>query len=282
MIPPDTDAFRVIDGAGDGLPGVFVDALADRILVSTRDRDIPAGMLAEWRQTGQAVYHKRLDRDVKEAPVLLAGPVMPERFEILEQSVRLVIDMASGYSQGLFLDQRDNRRRVRERSAPGERILNTFAYTGAFSVYAALSGAVTTTLDLARPCLVWGKENMSVNGIDPAAHYFCKGDTFHWLDRFAKQQRYFDGIILDPPTFSRNADGKIFRVERDYGELVALALRCLAPGGWILCTTNCRALSRQDFLDLVRSGAPRLEAREEMMPPDFTGEPYLKTVWLNH
>lgn len=107
--------------------------------------------------------------------------------------------MSTGYSQGIFLDQRDHRRQVRERSAPGMRVLNTFAYTGAFSVYAALGGAQTTTLDLAQPCLDWARENFSLNGIDPATQYFCKGDVRRWLERFSRQGRTFHGIILDPP-----------------------------------------------------------------------------------
>ena len=83
-------------------------------------------------------------------PVQIAGPLLPLQFTALEQGVRFKIDMSAGYSQGIFLDQRDHRRRVREKSAPGMRVLNTFAYTGAFSVYAALGGAQTTTLDLAQ------------------------------------------------------------------------------------------------------------------------------------
>ena len=121
---------------------------------------------------------------------------------------------------------------------------------------------------------------MQLNGIDPAEHYFCKGDTLHWLDRFAKQGRTFDGIVLDPPTFSRDEKGKIWRVEKDYGKLVAKAAACVAPGGWILCTTNCRKVSERDFHQLVSSGAPGAKITAAAMPFDFDGEPYLKTRWV--
>lgn len=281
FIADDTNAFRVIDGEGDGYSGVFVDQLADRVLVSTRDCGIPRSLSAELERLGVPVFHKRLDRHDKEAPVQIAGSPETLRFEIMEHGVRLMMDMEAGYSQGLFLDQRDNRFRVRERTKPGDRVLNTFSYTGAFSVYAALAGAVTTTLDLAQPCLDWAKENFRLNGLDVSAHYFCKGDTFHWLERFARQKRLFDGVILDPPTFSRNEKGKVFRVEDDYGELVELACSCLAPGGWILCTTNCRGLSVEAFRKMVVSAAPGAEAVVCEMPGDFPGEQYLKTVWLN-
>lgn len=191
------------------------------------------------------------------------------------------MDMEAGYSQGLFLDQRDNRAEVRHRCTPGSTLLNTFAYTGAFSVCAALAGATTTTLDLAQPCLTWCRENMQLNGIDPTNHYFCKGDVLHWLERFARQKRRFDAIVLDPPTFSRDEKGRIWRVERDYGKLVAKAAACLAPGGWMLCTTNCRKLSPASFRRMVAEGIPGARLSTSPMPFDFDGEPYLKTIWAD-
>lgn len=280
QLPPDTTAFRVLDGEGDGCPNIFIDKLANRWLVSVRDRALPAHLKKELERLEEPVYLKHLDKDNKEAPLFLCGPERDSRFLIREQGVSLWLDMNTGYSQGLFLDQRDNRRRVRELTRPEDRVLNTFSYTGAFSVYAALAGAVTTTLDLAQPCLDWARENMEVNRIDPASQFFCKGDTLHWLERFARQGKRFHGIVLDPPTFSRDKEGHIWRVEKDYGRLAALAFRCLEPGGWMLCTTNCRKLSRRDFLTQLKTALPagvRLTPGE--MPFDFTGENYLKIVW---
>ena len=279
LLPPQTDAYRVADGAP--WPGIFIDALADRLLVSVRDTGVPYTLREQLLQTGQPVYLKRLDKDVKDAPEHLCGPAAPLRFEIQENGVRYIMDMAAGYSQGIFLDQRDNRAEVRRRCRPGMRLLNTFSYTGAFSVCAALAGATTTTLDLAQPCLSWCRENMELNGIDPTQHFFCKGDTLHWLDRFARQGRSFDAIVLDPPTFSRDEKGRIWRVEKDYGKLVAKAMACLAPGGWLLCTTNCRKVSHAQFRKLVLSGAPGCRVSASPMTFDFDGEDYLKTLWVN-
>lgn len=277
-LPSATDAYRIIDGTL--WPGVFVDALADRFLVSVRDTALPRALLQQLEATGQPVYLKTLDNDVKEAPQHICGPQAELRFPITENGIRYIMDMAAGYSQGIFLDQRDNRLTVRNRCTQGMRVLNTFSYTGAFSVCAAMAGAITTTLDLAQPCLTWCRENMLLNGIEANHHYFCKGDTLHWLERFAKQSRTFDAIILDPPTFSRDAKGKIWRVEKDYGKLVAKAMACLAPGGWILCTTNCRKVSATDFRKLVASGAPSAQLSTSPMPFDFDGDPYLKTIWV--
>ncbi|MBQ7022455.1 MAG: class I SAM-dependent rRNA methyltransferase [Akkermansia sp.] len=278
-LPPQTNAYRVSDGTE--WAGVFIDALADRLLVSVRDAAVPRSLRAQLEATGRPVYLKRLDKDVKEAPVHLCGPQLPLRFPILENGVSYMMDMSAGYSQGIFLDQRDNRARVRGLCHPGMRLLNTFSYTGAFSVCAALAGTTTTTLDLAQPCLTWCRENMELNGIDSSPHFFCKGDTLHWLDRFARQGRTFDAIVLDPPTFSRDEKGRIWRVEKDYGTLVAKAMACLSPGGWLLCTTNCRKLTHAQFRHLVATGAPGAHLSSSPMPFDFNGEDYLKTIWVN-
>lgn len=283
MLPPETDAYRVLDGEGDGYEDVFVDYMAGRWLISTRGREIPQAIYDELREKGDTVYHKRLELDDKKSPKLILGEPCEGRFVVKEAGLKFLLDFTAGYSQGLFLDQRLNRMRVRELIGKGDRLLNTFAYTGGFSLAAAMAGAVTTTLDLAQPCLTWGQENMRENGVDPSAHYFCKGDTVHWLSRFAKQMRTFHGIVLDPPTFSRDKNGRLWRVDRDFGELVARAHLCMEEGGWILCSTNCRKLSSEDFLGTIRDHLPRsMRCEAGKMPPDFTGEQYLKVVWCFH
>lgn len=281
LLSPQTNAVRLIDGSGDGLPGLILETYADRWLVSTSDRHLDP-RVREWiRDQGVSCYWKQLDQHQKESPTHLAGPEVTEPFLILENGQASEISFQSGYSQGIFLDQRDNRAEVRRLMAPGQRLLNTFAYTGAFSVAAALAGAETTTLDLSQPYLDWAKRNLAHNSLDPAAHHFCKGDTFHWLRRFAKQGRSFDGIVLDPPTFSRDEKGKVFRVEENFGELAQLAIDILAPGGWLLCSTNCRNLGLNDFQKQLRCSSQRpMRAHHSNMPADFSDEPYLKSVWL--
>ncbi|MFT4176185.1 MAG: class I SAM-dependent methyltransferase [Luteolibacter sp.] len=281
LLNGETDAVRLIDGAGDGLPGVILETFADRWLVSTTGQSIPTNV-AEWlRDQNRPTYWKQLDQHQKESPSHLCGSEVNEPFLIRENGVASEISFQSGYSQGIFLDQRDNRAEVRRHMAPGLRLLNTFSYTGAFSVHAAMAGAETTTLDLSQPYLDWAKRNFSHNGLDPAQHHFCKGDTFHWLRRFRKQGRVFDGIVLDPPTFSRDEKGKVFRVENDFGELAALAISLLAPGGWVLCCTNFRRMSPREFERQLLDAAPRrMQATHSQMPLDFTDVPYLKSVWL--
>ena len=276
-----TNAVRLIDAAGDGLPGITLETFADHWLLSTPTPFIQPG-LTEWLERHpNACYWKKLDQHHKDSPTLLSGPEIPAPFLIREHDLKYEISFQAGYSQGIFLDQRDNREKVRRLIQPGQRLLNTFAYTGAFSIAAAAAGAETTTLDLSQPYLDWAKRNFAHNALDPLAHHFCKGDTFQWLKRFAKQGRKFDAVILDPPTFSRDETGKVFRVERDFTALAALALDVLAPGGWLLCCTNCRNLSAFEFeRQLLSASRKLLHSRHCPMPPDFTGDAYLKSVWL--
>ena len=272
---PETDLIRLIDGAGDGLPGVILESYGHAWLVSTTSSRLDPEVRRVLASFGKSLYWKRLDQHQKESPLHLDGPEVPEFFTGLEHGLTASLSFQSGYSQGIFIDQRDNRATLRELVKPGETVLNTFAYTGFFSVAAAAAGATTTTLDLSQVYLDWARENFQLNGFAPDDHYFCKGDTFHWLRRFAKQGRSFDYLILDPPTFSRDDKGKVFRVEKDYGHLFQLAAACLAPGGRILASTNYRGMSDAEFHKQLKGA----NLKANPMPADFTDTPYLKSVW---
>ena len=206
----------------------------------------------------------------------LYGEPVEGAFPIRENGLNFEVSFSSGYSQGIFLDQRLNRAEVMRRMARGGKLLNLFSYTGGFSVAAAMAGAETTTLDLSSVYLEWAKRNFRYNGLDESEHFFCKGDAFHWLQRFAKQERTFDGIVLDPPTFSRDDNGKVFRVEKDFGELVELAKQVLTKDGWMLCCTNFRGISERDFMRMI--DMPKMQGVK--MPEDFSEDPYLKSVWV--
>ena len=177
---PATNALRLVDGEGDGLPGIFLEDFAGRLLLSTTGRP-PHNILSWLRDQPAGAYAKQLDHHERVSPTHISGPPQESPFLILENNLHFEISFQSGYSQGIFLDQRDNRLTLASECAPGMTVLNTFSYTGAFSVAAASTGATTTTLDLSAPYLDWAKRNFQHNGLDPAQHFFCKGDTFHWL-----------------------------------------------------------------------------------------------------
>jgi len=168
-------------------------------------------------------------------------------------------------------------------------VLNTFAYTCAFSVCAARAGARTTSLDLSKKYLEWGKRNFALNQLDPAAHDFIYGDAFDWMRRLAKKGRSFDLIILDPPTFSQSKEHGAFQAEKDYGRLVAAAVPLLKPNSVLFASTNAARLEPAEFLESVSAAihAARRKVLQQHyipQPPDFPihrDEPaYLKTVWL--
>ncbi len=275
MLGGETDAVRLVDGAGDGVPGFALEEYAGRWMAMTPGSEIRPEVKDWLKASGRSVYWKRLNRHQKESPVHLYGEAVDPSFVIRENGLIFEVSFQSGYSQGIFLDQRLNRAEVMKRMAGGGKLLNLFSYTGGFSVAAAMGGAETTTLDLSAPYLEWAKRNFRHNELDDREHHFCKGDAFHWLKRFAKQGRKFDGIVIDPPTFSRDEKGKVFRVEKDFGELAALAGKVLAEGGWMLSCTNCRGVSDTDFMGMIAK--PDMETVP--MPADFSEEAYLKSVW---
>lgn len=288
-----TTCCRLLDAEGDGFPDLWADWFDGHLLLQTQRHQPGAATLRACTQALpglRSLYWKRLDQREKESPTWLWGQRVEQPFPVLESGLRYEISFTSGYSQGIFLDQRDNRLALRQRLAatpPGtQRVLNLFAYTCAFSVAAAAGGAIATSVDLSPTYLDWGKRNFTLNGQDPAGHYFVKGDAFDWLQAFAKKGRTWHGIVLDPPTFSRGQVKKVFRVEQDYAELVRLATAVLEPGGWMLCCANTRNVSEREMEAQVRSGVTTARRRlrglhSAPMPADFTGDAYLKSFWLD-
>ncbi len=280
-----TNAFRVADGLADGLPpGTAVDSFAGRWLIQTKGENPPKSLVTAAAERAVSVWWKRLDQSVKESPALLVGNDEAEAFEALEHEARYKIDFHAGYSQGIFLDQRLNRQEVRRRSDSGLRVLNLFAYTGAFSVAAALGGATTTTLDLSSPYLEWAKDNFRANDLDPAEHFFCKGDALEWLARWKKAGRTFHGIIADPPTFSRHGKST-WKVERDYAQLVNACAGVLEPEGWALFCANTHRASHRWFADEIHTGLKHTHhansvLHEPGMPPEFASSDHLHAVWV--
>ena len=269
----------------DADAGVWVDNFDGRWLVQTETNQFPDSVKKLAPGKAASIYWRPRDKAASTAPEHVWGEPVMERFSVMENDARFLIDFSAGYSSGIFLDQRLNRRRVRDRAESGQRILNTFAYTGGFSVMAALSNAITTTADLSKTYLDWTWENFSTNGLDPDSHFGVKGDAFDWLRTFARQGRTFHGIVLDPPTFSRDKK-KTFRTDRDYADLAALAAAIVEPGGWLLCCANTHRLSarhfERDVLTGIQSCRREVRSVEALpMPPEFHGDDYLKSLWVD-
>jgi 23S rRNA (cytosine1962-C5)-methyltransferase len=219
----------------------------------------------------------------REAPRLILGdPDTNLQSTALERNLCYAIDFSAGYSVGLFIDQRENRRFVRDRAPKA--MLNCFAYTCSFSVAAATVGATTVSVDLSKKSLARGRENFALNSVPTTDHRFIADDVMAVLPRLARKGEKFDVIILDPPTFSRTHRGKTFQVEHDFETLLLAALEVAARNARILLSTNCSTL-----------GAPALEVmgrfclkaarragdfHREPALPDFPPNVGAATVWL--
>lgn len=199
---------------------------------------------------------------------LLAGEE-PGEITVRENGLLYEVEPAGGYSSGLFLDQRANRRWVGGLGA--RRMLNLFAYTCSFTVCAAAAGAETCSVDAAKRVLATGRRNLGLNGIDPSAgHRFLADDAVKVVPRLAKRGETFDLVVLDPPTFGR-ADGRVFRIEHDLPALVRGCFNVLADGGRMLVSANRAAWTSADLQALcagaLTGAAFELEAGE--LPPEM-------------
>jgi 23S rRNA (cytosine1962-C5)-methyltransferase len=260
--------YRLVNGEGDSLPGVVVDLYAGwavlQILTAGAERlrapliealaaEVgPHGVLE--RSTG-GVRHEEGLPDRCEAAW---GREPPERVEIREGAARLVVDVRGGQKTGFYLDQRPNRRLVAG-LAEGQRVLNAFAYTGAFAVAAGLGGAASVcSIETSGPALEMARESWSRNGLDAERAEWHAADVFDFLGRAGQG---FDLIVLDPPPFARHrADRE--RAVRGYRDLNRRALKALERGG-LLFTFSCSAhVPRELFEHVVAtslSGSMRLQ-----------------------
>ncbi|MCC6169571.1 MAG: class I SAM-dependent methyltransferase [Caldilineaceae bacterium] len=256
-----TNAYRLVNGENDYLPGLIVDRYADYLVlqagtlgIDKRKQEL-AGLLLEL--TGCRGVIERSDTAARrleglgEAHGLLAGEAPPDQVEIEEAGLHFAVDLAGGQKTGFYLDQRANRRHVAAYCA-GARVLNGFSYTGAFAVHALAAGAAhVTNIDSSADVLQLAETNLRRNGYDPDQQTEnIAGDIFHILRdwRDAHDHR-FDVVILDPPKFAQNKQA-VERALRGYKDINMLALGLLKPGG-ILATFSCSGLVGDDLFQKV-------------------------------
>jgi 23S rRNA (cytosine1962-C5)-methyltransferase len=219
----------------------------------------------------------------REAPTLILGdPDTNLQSTALERSLSYAIDFAAGYSVGLFIDQRENRRFVRN-ATPGT-MLNCFAYTCSFSVAAATVGAQTVSVDLSKKSLARGRENFALNSVPTTDHRFMADDVMTVLPRLARRGEKFDMIILDPPTFSRTHRGRTFQVENDFETLLLAALEVAERNARILLSTNCSTLGER-ALEVMGRFCLKATRRagnfhREQALPDFPPGIGAASIWL--
>ncbi len=258
-------AYRLINNIQKDLP-LTVDIYQDNAVVHILGGAAPE-MLAGLETQLRTVLHVNgifYKNNSKEELVL---PESPHKTIVQEEyGNRFLINLSDYLDTGLFLDHRETRKWVAGLS-PGKTVLNTFAYTGSFTVYAANAGALKTcSVDISSVYCDWIKENLALNNQPAEKNWVYKMDTQEFLKYAKKKSLIFDIIVIDPPTFSKNK-GKSFSVQKDHPALINSALDVLSPSGFILFSTNYREfhLDRRDFASCA------VTEKLDTIPPDFAG-----------
>ena len=295
-----TTAFRVLNGEGDGLGGLTIDYFDGYYLLTWYSLGIyefKAEILEALKNSVEykGIYQKkRFDSKGKyldDADDFICGERADAPIIVKENGENFAIYLDDGAMVGVFLDQRDVRRTIRDKYAKGKTVLNTFSYTGAFSVFAACGGSTkTTSVDLAKRSLRKTKEQFSVNKIDIESQEIIVEDVFNYFKYAVKKNLLFDLVVLDPPSFARSKK-RTFSASKDYVNLLKEAIQITKKGGIIVASTNSANFSMMTFSDFISKAFKELKGKYEVkerfsLPKDFRvlekfkeGD-YLKVVFI--
>ncbi len=279
-------AIRLVNAESDFLPGIVIDRYSDYLVVQfltlgaeLRKKEI-VGKLQEWFAL-RGVYERsdvevRAKEGLKEVTGILLGQEPPDRIEIVENDLKFLVDVKRGHKTGFYLDQAVNRERAVQ-YLRGE-VLNAFAYTGAFGVYAAKrNGAQVTNLDASASSLELARENFELNGVTANAEYVT-ADAFEKLRAYREQGRKFDAILLDPPKFATSR-GNLERAARGYKDLNMLAFQLLKRDGFLV-TFSCSGLvDAKLFQQIVFSAA--VDAKRDAQIVEKLGQAPDHPIGLN-
>lgn len=294
-----TTAFRIFNNEGDGIGGMTIDYYDGYYVFSWysegiykfRDRILGAFMNAI---PFKGIYEKkRFAESGKyiEEDSFYCGEMAPEPLIIKENDVNYAVYLDDGAMVGIFLDQREVRKSLLEKYAKGKTVLNTFSYTGAFSIASAVGGSgKTTSVDLANRSLEKTEENFRINDINPEDHEIVVQDVFDYFTYAEKKNLKFDIVVLDPPSFAKSKK-RTFTVAKDYTEIMTSAIKLTEKGGLIVASTNASNVSREKFKSFLddaceASGVQYKIVEEFGLPSDFTvnkeheGSAYLKVFIL--
>ncbi|MFE6134813.1 class I SAM-dependent rRNA methyltransferase [Bacillus sp. NPDC057893] len=295
----DTTAFRVVNGEGDGLGGLIIDYYDGYYVISWYSegiytfRDEIVAALQKVANFKGIYEKKRFDTKGKyiEGDDFVTGERGEFPLIVKENGVNFAVYLNDGAMVGVFLDQRNVRKQIRDKYAKGRTVLNMFSYTGAFSVFAALGGASkTTSIDLANRSLSKTIEQFSVNEIDYEAQDIIVEDVFLYFKYAAKKKMKFDMVVLDPPSFARSKK-YTFSAAKDYKNLLKETIAITENNGIIVASTNCSAFDMKKFNGFIDTAFKEMNGKykileEHSLPEDFRtidqfkeGD-YLKVVFI--
>ena len=293
-----TTAYRLFNGEGDGIGGVIIDRYADYAVFSWYNETLyqkKAELLTAFRTVYPDIIgaYEKIRFSTKDLPEsqFLYGEQAPEPLLVTENGVQFATYLNEGLMTGIFLDQKEVRGRLVDGFAVGKTVLNMFSYTGAFSVAAAMGGAVaTTSVDLAKRSLPKTTEQFEVNHLNLAAQKIIVMDVFDYFKYASRKGLSYDMIILDPPSFARNKK-KVFSVAKNYGELVKDSIDIVTDKGTLIASTNAANLSLAKYQKMVITALQEKNVRYKItdtyqLPADFQVNPnfpegnYLKVLFI--
>lgn len=282
-----TSGYRLVHGENDGLPGLVIDkyeqTLVLKLYTAAWVPHLPDLLPALTAVVKPKRIVLRLNRQLQQAPEwlygledgqMLAGDMIKGPVQFLENGLSFEADVRKGQKTGFFLDQRDNRAKVEKLSA-GKSVLNVFAYTGGFSLYAARGGARRViSLDLSQPALAAAMRNFKLNNkqrrVAACEHEILVGDAFQALQQMRQAKRSFELLIIDPPAFAKRQE-EIERALTAYGRLVRLGLKLLRPNGILVMASCSSRVDTATFFNTVRQAAIR--AGRPLQIIEETGHP---------
>lgn len=265
-----TMGFRLLNGEGDGLPGLVCDIYGKHAVLKLDGNgpsefwNLPA--FIEWlsnRLKIEVVFHK-FRSDAESRGEILKGEIPKAPVLFLENGIKFTADIVQGQKTGFFFDQRDNRNRIKLLSK-NKRVLNLFAYTGGFSIYAGVGGAQhVTTIDIAKPAIEAAKENWSINELDKNAHTALASDAFEFLDKSSKDNQSWDLIIVDPPSFAP-AERHVAKATESYKTLFTESIKVLEEGGVIALSSCSSHINMTDFMEICRASVSKAKRRARVI-----------------
>ncbi|WP_307343164.1 class I SAM-dependent rRNA methyltransferase [Metabacillus malikii] len=276
----ETTAFRVFNGEGDGIGGLTIDYYDGYYVVSWYSegiytfKDYVIQTLLNEKGTLGIYEKKRFDRKGKyiEDDDFVAGERAVFPLVVKQNGIKFATYLNDAAMVGVFLDQREVRKQIRDHYAKGKTVLNTFSYTGAFSVSAALGGATkTTSVDLANRSKAKTIEQFQVNGLDESDHEIIVEDVFHYFKYAVRKKLKFDMVILDPPSFARSKK-HTFSASKDYPDLLKQAIEITNTNGIIVASSNCSTFNMKKFKEFIQKafdGRKYKIVEEYTLPSDF-------------
>jgi 23S rRNA (cytosine1962-C5)-methyltransferase len=277
-LPLETDAYRLIHGEGDRMPGVVCDRYGEFAVMKLDGEGIlpfreqlAALLEPPLRELGVRGLLVRTSRKQGDGSARAWGDAPPAEVEVRERGMRLLANLWQGQKTGLFLDHRESRARVRS-LARDLTVLNLYGYTGGFSVAAALGGARrVTTVDSAKPAIELAARSFEQNGLGSVPHDAVAEDVPTFLKRAKEEGQKYDLVIADPPNFAPSQQALDVALE-SYCALHAACLDLLSPGALYLAASCSSHVRMADFLDSLREGARR--SRNVLAILEQTGAPF--------